>query len=121
MLVFQALLGIVVFIALALPFSSNVRAVKWRIVALAIALQFVICLLLLKAPGIREGLQYANRAVEALSAATMKGTSFVYGYLGGGPAPFTVTDPKALFTFAFQSMPLVIVISALASLLWYWR
>jgi CNT family concentrative nucleoside transporter len=121
MLVFQALLGIVVFIALALPFSSNVSAVKWRIVALAIALQFVICLLLLKAPGIREGLQYANRAVEALSAATMKGTSFVYGYLGGGPAPFTVTDPKALFTFAFQSMPLVIVISALASLLWYWR
>jgi CNT family concentrative nucleoside transporter len=121
MLVFQALLGIVVFVALALPFSSNVRAVKWRIVALAIALQFVICLLLLKAPGIREGLQYANRAVEALSAATMKGTSFVYGYLGGGPAPFTVTDPKALFTFAFQSMPLVIVISALASLLWYWR
>ena len=121
MLLFQALLGIVVFVALALPFSTNVRAVKWRIVLLAIALQFIICLLLLKAPGIRDGLQYANRAVAALSEATMKGTSFVYGYLGGGPAPFTVTDPKALFTFAFQSMPLVIVISALASLLWYWR
>ena len=66
MLLFQALLGIVVFVALALPFSTNIRAVKWRIVLLAIALQFIICLLLLKAPGIRDGLQYANRAVAAL-------------------------------------------------------
>jgi CNT family concentrative nucleoside transporter len=121
MLVIQALIGIVVFVLLALPFSSNWRRVSIKLVAFAIGLQFIICALLLKAPGIREGLQYVNNAVGALGAATMKGTSFVYGYLGGGAPPFEVTNPGTLATFAFQVLPLVIVMSALSALLWYWR
>jgi concentrative nucleoside transporter, CNT family len=121
MLVLQALFGILAFVALALPFSSNWRRINWKLVAFAIALQFIICALLLKAPGIREGLQYVNRAVGALGAATAKGTTFVYGYLGGGTPPFEVTNPGFLTTFAFQILPLVIVMSALSALLWYWR
>jgi CNT family concentrative nucleoside transporter len=121
MTVLQALFGIVVFVALALPFSSNWRRVNLKLVVFAIALQFIICALLLKAPGIRDGLQYVNRAVGALGAATVKGTSFVYGYLGGGAPPFAVTDPGYLTTFAFQVLPLVIVMSAISALLWYWR
>lgn len=119
--VVQALLGIVAFMLLALPFSSNWRRVNLKLVVFAVALQFIICALLLKAPGIREGLQYVNRAVGALGGATMKGTAFVYGYLGGGTPPFDVTNPGALTTFAFQVLPLVIVMSALSALLWYWR
>jgi CNT family concentrative nucleoside transporter len=121
MLVVQALLGIVVFVLLAMPFSSNWRRVNWKLVGFAIALQFIICALLLKMPGIRDGLEYVNRAVGALGAATSKGTSFVYGYLGGGAPPFEVTNPGTLATFAFQVLPLVIVMSALSALLWYWR
>ena len=121
MLLVQGLLGIVVFVLLALPFSSNWRRVNLKLVGFAIALQFIICALLLKAPGIRDGLQYVNRAVGALGAATLKGTSFVYGYLGGGSPPFDVTNPGALTTFAFQVLPLVIVMSAISALLWYWR
>ncbi len=121
MMVLQALLGILAFVALALPFSSNWRRVSWKLVGFAIALQFIICALLLKAPGIRDGLQYVNRAVGALGAATMKGTSFVYGYLGGAAPPFEVTNPGLLTTFAFQVLPLVIVMSAISALLWYWR
>jgi CNT family concentrative nucleoside transporter len=121
MLLAQGLLGIVVFVLLALPFSSNWRRVNLKLVAFAVALQFIICALLLKAPGIRDGLEYVNRAVGALGAATMKGTSLVYGYLGGGPPPFEVTDPGFLTTFAFQVLPLVIVMSAISALLWYWR
>jgi CNT family concentrative nucleoside transporter len=121
MLLAQGLLGIVVFVLLALPFSSNWRRVNLKLIAFAVALQFIICALLLKAPGIRDGLEYVNRAVGALGAATMKGTSFVYGYLGGGPPPFEVTNPGFLTTFAFQVLPLVIVMSAISALLWYWR
>jgi CNT family concentrative nucleoside transporter len=121
MLVAQALLGILVFVLLALPFSSNWRRVNWKLVGFAVALQFIICALLLKMPGIRDGLEYVNRAVGALGAATMQGTSFVYGYLGGASPPFEVTNPGALATFAFQVLPLVIVMSALSALLWYWR
>src|SRR4051812_16446633 len=121
MLVLQGLLGIAVFVLLTLPFSSNWRRVSWKLVGFAIALQFIICALLLKAPGVRDGLQYVNRAVGALGAATLKGTSFVYGYLGGGAPPFDVTHPGMLVTFAFQVLPLVIVMSAISALLWYWR
>jgi CNT family concentrative nucleoside transporter len=121
MLVLQAVLGILVFVAIALPFSTNWRRVNLKLVAFAIALQFLICVLLLKAPGIREALQYVNNAVSALGAATTQGTSFVYGYLGGATPPFEVTNPGALFTFAFQVLPLVIVMSAISAMLWYWR
>jgi CNT family concentrative nucleoside transporter len=121
MSVVQALFGILVFVALAMPFSSNWRRVNFKLVAFAILLQFIICGLLLKAPGIRDGLQYVNRAVGALGAATVQGTSFVYGFLGGGAAPFDVTHPGFMTVFAFQILPLVIVMSAISALLWYWR
>ncbi len=121
MLYLQALLGIAVFIALALPFSSNRRGIRWPLVAGAVVLQFVICILLLKVPVISEGFAYVNDAVSALGDATRKGTSFVYGYLGGGDKPFEVTNPNAVVTFAFQVLPLVIVMSALSAVLWYWR
>lgn len=117
----QAVLGIAVFIVLAMPFSSNIRRINWKLVGIAIALQFAICALLLEVPKIREGIGYLNRAVGALSAATQSGTSFVFGYLGGATPPFAVSNPNTLVTFAFQVLPLVIVMSALSALLWYWR
>ncbi len=104
-----------------MPFSSNWRRINWKLVGFAIALQFIICALLLKVPGISDGLQYVNRAVGALGEATRKGTSFVFGYLGGGATPFDVTQSALLATFAFQVLPLVIVMSAISALLWYWR
>src|SRR5262249_50502893 len=84
----QALLGLAVFVALALPFSESVRAIRWRAVAIAIVLEFVICIVLLRVPPIAAALAYLNHAVAALSAATLKGTSFVFGYVGGGAPPF---------------------------------
>lgn len=117
----QAMLGIAVFVALAMPFSTNRRGIRWGLVAGAIALQFAICVLLLKVPVISNGFAYINDAVGALGSATRQGTSFVYGYLGGGDTPFTVTNPNAIVTFAFTVLPLVIVMSALSALLWYWR
>ncbi len=109
------------FIALALPLSSAPRAIRWRRVAIAVLLQFAICFVLLRIPPIAAALGYLNHAVTALSAATLAGTSFVFGYVGGAPPPFTVTHPAALATFAFQVLPIIIVVSALAAVAWYWR
>ena len=55
-----------------------------------------------------------------MQTATQAGTSFVFGYLGGPPLPFAETHPGASFILAFQALPLVLTISALASLLFYW-
>jgi CNT family concentrative nucleoside transporter len=120
-LILQALLGLVVFVLVAMPFSSNWRRISPRIVGVAIALQFAICVLLLRVPVISDALAYLNRAVAALSEATRAGTSFVFGFVGGGPPPFAVTNAGALSTFAFQVIPIIVVVSALSAVLWYWR
>ena len=117
----QSALGIVAIIALAWLLSENRRAFPWRTVAVGLALQIGIALLLLKIAVARDILFSLNGVVDALAAATKAGTSFVFGYTGGGPAPFAVANPAAMSSFAFQILPLVIVISALAALLWYWR
>jgi CNT family concentrative nucleoside transporter len=61
-----------------------------------------------------------NHAVDALQTATDTGTSFVFGYLGGGALPFAETHPGASFILAFKVLPLVLVISALSGLLVHW-
>ena len=117
----QAALGIVVFMILVLPLSKDRRRISWRLVVIAIGLQFLICWLMLRAPFVKEALLQLNMAVAALGAATLRGSSFVFGYLGGGEAPFSVTNSNRLVVFAFQVLPLLIVMSALSALLWYWR
>jgi CNT family concentrative nucleoside transporter len=117
----QSALGIAVIIALAWALSENRRAFPWRAVVVGLVLQAAIALLLLKVSVARDVLFSLNGVVDALVAATKAGTSFVFGTVGGGKAPFAVTDPTAMTSFAFQVLPLVIVISALAALLWHWR
>jgi CNT family concentrative nucleoside transporter len=95
--------------------------VVWSAIAKGIALQFVIALLLTKVPVIQRGLEALNGMVNALMAATRAGTSFVFGYVGGGDVPWTNANPGANFVFAFQALPLILIISALSALLFYWN
>src|SRR5262249_48883330 len=62
-----------------------------------------------------------NRAVDAIAAATRAGTSFVFGYLGGGALPFEPKTPGSDFILAFQALPVVLIMSVLTTLLFHWR
>jgi len=117
----QSALGIIAIIALAWALSEDRRAFSWRLAAGTVALQAAIALLLLKVPVTRDALYGLNTVVTAVTTATNAGTSFVFGYMGSGPTPFAVTNPGNLINLAFTILPLVIVISALAAILWYWR
>jgi CNT family concentrative nucleoside transporter len=119
----QSALGIFVILFAAWLFSENRRAFPWRIAIVGIALQAGIAMLLLKVEVARNALFGLNGVVGVLTDATRAGTGFVYGFLGGGPSPFpaNIVDPHALSTFAFGILPLVIIISALSAILWYWR
>lgn len=117
----QSALGIGVIILAAWALSEDRLAFPWRTVAAGLALQIALALLLLKIPPARDALFSLNGVVDALMTATRAGTSFVFGYPGGAAPPFAVTNANALSSFAFQVLPLVIVISALAALLWHWR
>ena len=117
----QSALGIIAIIALAWALSEDRRAFSWRMATGTVALQAAIALLLLKVPVARDALYGLNAVVAAVTTATNAGTSFVFGYMGSGPTPFAVTNPANLVNLAFTILPLVIVIAALAAILWYWR
>ena len=116
----QASLGLASLLLLAFLCSEDRRRVAWRTVISGVALQIVFALLLIGVPGTNRVMFWLNDAANALHAATLTGTQFVFGYLGGGPAAFAETHPGASFILAFQALPLVLTISALASLLFYW-
>ncbi|MFB8831556.1 hypothetical protein ACE0DR_25155 [Azotobacter sp. CWF10] len=59
--------------------------------------------------------------MQALQQASAAGSAFVFGFIGGGAAPYAVTSPANGFVLAFQALPLVLVISALSALLFHWR
>ena len=117
---FQGLIGFAGLLALAWLLSENRRLVNWRTVAAGIGLQCVLAVLLLKVPGVSGVFLLLNDMVDAFQKATDAGTGFVFGYLGGAPLPFAETRPGGAFILAFRALPLVLTISAVASLLFYW-
>jgi CNT family concentrative nucleoside transporter len=113
-------LGIAALLLLAWVLSEDRWRVPWRVVVVGVLLQVAVALLLLKFPPAAKAFLLLNDGVEALQKATDAGTGFVFGYLGGGPLPFAETNSGASFIFAFRALPMVLVISALATLLFYW-
>ncbi len=117
----QSALGLVGFVAIAWLFSTRKSRFPVMTALWTIFLQLGIAVLFLYQPQMRAGLSSLKSGVEALQAATLVATSFVFGFLGGGEAPFEVTNQGAMFSFAFQALPLIIFISGLSALLWHWR
>ena len=117
----HALAGVAALIFLCWAFSENRRGVDWRLVAAGVALQVILAGLLLRVTWLRELVFSLNTALQALERATQAGTTFVFGYLAGGPPPYAQVDPAASFVLAFRALPLLIVVSALSALLFHWR
>lgn len=116
----QSLAGLGFVVAVCWALSENKRAFPWKLAFGSIAVQIGLVLLLFGLPGAQGLIQTVNDGVDGLAAATATGTQFVFGYMGGGDQPYQVTNTGALFVFAFQVLPLILVISALSALLWHW-
>jgi CNT family concentrative nucleoside transporter len=117
----QAALGLVVFLAIAWALSEKKKSVRLKMIVTGVGVQLGVAAILLYVPLFKQFFLVLNNLVLAIDAATRAGTGFVFGYVGGGPPPFMMQDPGANFILAFQSLPLVLVIGALSSLLFYWR
>jgi CNT family concentrative nucleoside transporter len=108
-------------LALAWLASEARRQVPWRAIGSGLLLLVVGAALFLKVAAVKSAFLRLNDALLVLERATQAGTSLVFGYLGGGPEPFAVTDAAATFVLAFRALPIVLVMSALSALLFYWR
>ncbi len=121
MQILHGLFGLVVLMGIAWLWSENRRAVGWRTIGAGLGLQLLLALLLLKFPLFNQMFAVLNEVVIVLQKSTEAGTSFVFGYLGGGPLPFEAKSPGADFILAVRALPLVLVVGALSALLYYWR
>jgi concentrative nucleoside transporter, CNT family len=117
----HAAAGMAGLVGLAWLMSEAKRNVPWRAVLAGVVLVLALALICLKVPPVKAAFMAMNDALLVLERATQAGTSLVFGYLGGGPAPFAVTAPESTFVLAFRALPIVLVMSALSALLFYWR
>lgn len=101
--------------------SENRHEIPWRTVLTGLGMQFLLAVLLIKLPFTQTLFTAMNQVVLVLDQAATAGTTFVFGYLGGGEPPFTPANPANLFILAFKALPLIIVVSAMSALLFYWR
>ena len=116
----QGAAGVAGLLLLAWIFSEKRSAVPWRAIGAGLLLQLALALLFLKVPFINQLFFSLNDLLSLIEKATQAGTSLVFGYLGGGAAPFTVTQESANFVLAFRALPIVLVMSALSALLFHW-
>jgi CNT family concentrative nucleoside transporter len=118
----RGLIGIAVLMGLAWAVSENRREHPgWRWIAGALVLQGLLAVLIVRVPAVWAAVGLVNNAVSAVEAATLKGSAYMFGYLGGAELPFVLKDgAQPPLVIAFQILPLVIVFSALAALLWHW-
>src|ERR1700745_1388756 len=117
----QSAVGIFALLALPGIVSAGRRGVAWRQAAVALLVTFPTAGLLLKVPPVARAFGAINNAVDAVSAASRAGTSFVFGYLGGGQLPYELKVPGAEFVLALQALPILLVMSVLTTLLFHWR
>lgn len=117
----QSALGVLALLGIAYLISENRRVVSWKSAAIALLVTLATALLLLKVPGVKAAFAIIGRGADAIGEATKAGTSVVFGFIGGGTLPFDLKIPGAEFSLAFQALPIVLVMSVLTTLLFYWR
>jgi len=117
----QSAVGLVVLLLLAWLISERRRSLPWRFVLFGTLAQIALAAIFLKLPFAAQLFAQINRAVFAVQDATQAGSTFVFGYLAGGPLPFEETRVGSSVIFAFRFLPLILVVSALSTLLTYWR
>jgi CNT family concentrative nucleoside transporter len=117
----QSIAGLAAFAFFAWLISENRSQVRLKPVVIGIAVQLATCFILLKMPILRDFFMLLNKIVFSLEEATKAGTTFVFGYLGGGALPFDEKIPGSGYLFAFRALPLFLVMSALSTLLFYWK
>jgi len=121
MLALQSCLGLLVIIGIAWALSEDRRSANLKAAGAGALIQLAVGAAALHIGPLRDLFASLNDLVVALETATGAGTSFVFGYLGGGALPFEETTPGSSFILALRALPLVLVVSALSAVLFYWR
>jgi CNT family concentrative nucleoside transporter len=109
---FTSILGILAILAGCYAFSTNRKAVKWKIVAWGVGLQLLFGFLVLKFDWGKNIMEAAGDKVNELLHYAFAGASFVFG-------PLAQPDGKVGFVFAFAILPTIIFMAAFFAVLYH--
>lgn len=109
--VLRGLLGIAVFVGIAVLFSSDRKNIPWRVVAVGILLQFVLAALVIHFPPVRVAVEAVGVFFVKLLGFTAEGTRFLFGTL--------LDEQTHGVIFALAVLPSVIFFSAFSAALYY--
>ena len=115
----MGVIGIAVLIAIAWLASTKRRAIRWRPVCVALALQLAIAALVLRTEVGARFFQAANQLAVAMIGAADHGIEFVFGswpseLLGPGGEPVQLP-----YVFAIRVLPIIIFLGSLFSILYH--
>ncbi len=106
----RGLIGVVVFLGIAVLFSTNRRAINWRLVGMGLGLQIVFAILVLKTGPGELVFDTLASFFDTLLSFTYEGSEFIFGDLG---------DPEEGNNFAFQVLPTIIFFASLMAVLYH--
>ncbi|HYC51038.1 MAG TPA: nucleoside transporter C-terminal domain-containing protein [Gemmatimonadaceae bacterium] len=108
----RGLLGIAAFIGIAYAFSSNKKAIPWRLVGVGMLLQLIFGLLVLQVDIVRIAVDAVGTFFVRILEFNRAGAEFLFGSL--------ITNTQSFgYLFAFNVLPTIVFFSALTSLLFY--
>ena len=110
-------IGFIGLVALALPFSDNLKTINYLYILYGILAQIVLAVILLKLPFVLSFFEILGNGVVILQQATQEGANFVFGY---PPTDGSTPYRSLLETFAFGVLPYIIVMACISAILWYW-
>lgn len=107
----RGLLGMAVLIAIGYFFSSNKKAINWKMVGIGLGAQLILALSVLYIPFIKTMFEFVGGIFVLLLDFTKAGSQFLLGGM--------MNVESFGFIFLFQVLPTIIFFSALTSLLFY--
>jgi concentrative nucleoside transporter, CNT family len=106
---YTGILGILAILVVCILFSKHRRAIRPSLIVWGVALQLTFAFIVLRTPA-SSAFQAASDKVNALIGYSQAGSKFVFGDQLGGSQPVV---------FAFQVLPIIIFISSLFAILYY--
>ncbi len=115
------LLGMVVIVGIALAFSRDRKAIRWRTVGWAFVLQLAFAFVVLYWEAGKRALENFSNGVSRAIGYADQGSAFLFGWLAGPMDTLgeKLGVPLRGFIFAFKVLPIIIFICAFFSLLYY--
>lgn len=108
----RGVLGMVCLVLIAFLFSSNRKAIDWKIVGIGLSFQLIIAIGVLKVDFVKTAFEFVGGLFVSVLDFTRAGSKFLFEGL--------VVDMDTFgYIFAFQVLPTIIFFSALTSVLFY--